>query len=422
MLGVAAASLRASCAGGARATRSTSTACTGRAGSCARSRRRCRSTASRASTPWPGRCSGCSASWRCTCRPRAAAPRARSCSTRSGAEAVERLREAVRARRPEVADDAPAGRDLPERRLSRRDGLIAALTAGQLGVILPVAGGRVRSSSPTSSSDERGVEEASRLVPDTLGGWELAIGALLLAGVGALGGGVAGGVRGLHGHARRRAAADPARAAAAHRGGAAGAARARRARGRGPAAAPVRALRRCGSRSPATPTRRPPRARCSRSCGAAEVEPFLAELLPELADDPGGLAPPPRARRAPLRAAEDALAGAGRGRRAPASSSPPIAPWPLLLAPLLALDGWLDYRAAGWRLRDGRLAMRSRRLAWSTLLDARRAAAAARDRAEPAAAPRPARRPRGGGRQGRPRAGPPPRAPVAAELWERLRR
>ena len=45
-----------------------------------------------------------------------------------------------------------------------------------------------------------------------------------------------------------------------------------------------------------------------------------------------------------------------------------IAPWPLLAAPLLALDGWLDYRAAGWRLRDGRLAISSRQLAWSTLL------------------------------------------------------
>ena len=67
-----------------------------------------------------------------------------------GAEAVERLREAVRGRRPEVVEDAPAGCDLPERRLSRRDGLITALTAGQLGVILP----RWRSpssSSPTSS-------------------------------------------------------------------------------------------------------------------------------------------------------------------------------------------------------------------------------------------------------------------------------
>ena len=32
---------------------------------------------------------------------------------------------------------------------------------------------------------------------------------------------------------------------------------------------------------------------------------------------------------------------------------PDATPWPLLAAPLLAFDGWLDYRAAGWRLRDG---------------------------------------------------------------------
>ena len=94
----------------------------------------------------------------------------------------------------------------------------------------------------------------------------------------------------------------------------------------------------------------------------------------------------------------------GRGRRAPACSAPRIAPWPLLVAPLLALDGWLDYRAAGWRLRDGRLAMRSRRLAWSTLLTPAARLQQHVDRAEPAAAPRPPGRPRGRGRQGRPRA------------------
>ena len=199
-----------------------------------------------AARPHPGprhrgraRSSGCSAWWRCTCRPRAAAPRARWCSTRVGAEAVERLREAVRGRRPEVVEDARAG-DLPERRLSRRDGLLAALTAGQLGVILPVLAAAFQLFTNVFQ-DERGVEEASRLAPDTLGGWELAVGGLILAAWAISVAGSLVDVRGLHGHARRRAAADPARAAAAHRGGAAGAARARRARGRGRAAAAVRA-------------------------------------------------------------------------------------------------------------------------------------------------------------------------------------
>ena len=97
-----------------------------------------------------------------------------------------------------------------------------------------------------------------------------------------------------------------------------------------------------------------------------DIEPFLAELLPELADDPGDLAPPPRraARRYML---PKTLVGAALGGAACLLVGA-IAPWPLLLAPLLALDGWLDYRATGWRLRDGRLVMASRQVAWSTLL------------------------------------------------------
>jgi len=98
----------------------------------------------------------------------------------------------------------------------------------------------------------------------------------------------------------------------------------------------------------------------------AEVASFLAALLPELADDPGGLAAPPRraARRYVL---PGALTGTLLGVVA-CLVFPGATPWPLLAAPVLALDGWLDYRAAGWRLRDGRLAVSSRRLAWSTLL------------------------------------------------------
>lgn len=39
-----------------------------------------------------------------------------------------------------------------------------------------------------------------------------------------------------------------------------------------------------------------------------------------------------------------------------------------MVVPLLAAYGWGAYRGAGWRLRDGRLALRSRRLSQSTLL------------------------------------------------------
>ena len=141
----------------------------------------------------------------------------------------------------------------------------------------------------------------------------------------------------------------------------------------------------------------------------AEVEPFLAALLPELADDPGGLEPPPA--RAARRYVLPPDAGRpGRSAARPACSSRASAPWPLLLAPLLALDGWLDYRAAGWRLRDGRLAMRSRRLARSTLLTPAARLQQHSIAQSPLQRRAAARRPRGRGRQGRPRAGPPPRA------------
>jgi putative membrane protein len=95
-----------------------------------------------------------------------------------------------------------------------------------------------------------------------------------------------------------------------------------------------------------------------------EVEPFLRELLPELADGLDGLAaPPPRALRryalAPLVATAVVAVGV-----ALASGSA----WPLVVAPLGAVYGVLAYRAAGWRLERGRLAMRTRRLARSTVL------------------------------------------------------
>ena len=162
--------------------------------------------------------------------------------------------------------------------------------------------------------------------------------------------GVGGRLRRLRGHARRRPAADPARAAAAPRGDAC---RSRACRpcawsrascgGRG-------GSRACASRWPATRRRRPRRARCSRSCAATRCAPFLDELLPELADDPDGLAPVPRAGGAALRAA------AGARRRSPPASpwrcsSPAWAPGRCCSPPLGAGDGLLRCRAAGWRLR-----------------------------------------------------------------------
>ncbi len=332
-----------------------------------------------------------------------------------GAEAVERLREAVRGRRPEVLEDAPAG-DLPERRLSRRDGLLAALTAGQLGVILPVLAAAFQLFT-NIFQDERGVEEASRLAPDTLGGWELAVGGLILA---AWAISVAGSLAAFAGFTVTRDGE-----------------RLRIRRGllqRTEVALPVRRVQ--AVRVVEGVLRRPfglaalrvevagyaEEAAAARTLfpllRRAEVEPFLASLLPELADDPINLEPPP-ARAARRYVLPRTLAGVVVGGAAWAVLG---TPWPLLMAPLLALDGWLDYRAAGWRLRDGRLAMRSRRLAWSTLLTP-----AARLQQHSIAQSPLQRRARladlavavgkGGHAQVRHL-----ELPVAAELWERLRR
>jgi putative membrane protein len=333
-----------------------------------------------------------------------------------GPAALERLREAVRVQRPDVADGPPGGA-LPERRLSRRAGLVAALTAGQLGVILPVLAGASQLLTQ-AVGDPGDVEEATRLVPDSAVGWELtALGLLLVAW--ALS--VIGSLVAFAGFTVTRDGE-----------------RLRIRRGllqRSETAVPVRRVH--GVRVVEGLLRRPfglctlrievagyaAEAAAARTLfpllRRAEVESFLAELLPELADSPAGLEPPPRraARRYLL---PGTLVGLVLGGAA-CLVFPDVAPWPLLLAPVLALDGWLDYRAAGWRLRDGRLAMSSRRLAWSTLL-----APAARLQ-EHELAQNPLQR-RAGladlavavGKGGHARVRH-LEAPVAGELWERLR-
>jgi len=334
-----------------------------------------------------------------------------------GPEAVEALREGVRAHRPELVEAAPATA-LPERRLTRRDGLIAAVTAGQLGVILPALAGGLQLLSG-SFGNQRGVEDASRLLPDSAFGWELAAVGLLII---AWGLSVAGSLIAFAGFTVTRDGE-----------------RLRIRRGllqRTEVAVPIRRIH--GVRVVEGLLRRPfgltalrveiagyaAEASAARTLypllRRADVEPFLAELLPELADDPGHLTPPP-ARAARRYVLPRALSGAIVGGAA-CLIFPAIAWWPLLLAPLAALDGWLDYRAAGWRLRDGRLAMSSRTLAWSTLL-----APAARLQ-EHAIAQTPLQRRAGladvqvavgkaGGAQVRHL-----EADVAGDLWERLRR
>ncbi len=102
----------------------------------------------------------------------------------------------------------------------------------------------------------------------------------------------------------------------------------------------------------------------------SEVEPFLAAMVPALAGAPGGLAPPPpRARRRyvlppVLAALVPAVAVALR--------VPGAGWWPLLAVLPAAAAGVAAHRAAGWRLEDRRLLVRSRRLARRTAVLARR--------------------------------------------------
>jgi putative membrane protein len=334
-----------------------------------------------------------------------------------GPAEVERIRAALRAERPELPE-AAAAHAVTERRLGRRELVVAALTAGQLGVILPAlaAAGQLLSN---AFSTERDVEDATRLLPDSPGGWELALAVLLVAAwaLSAIGS--------LVSFAGFSVARDGDRL--------------RIRRGllqRSDAVVPIRRIH--AVRVVEGVLRRPfglatlhlEVAGYAEEASAArtlypllrrgEVAAFLAELLPELADEPDGLAaPPPRAARRYV--LPPAVAGLIAGAAA-CLLVPGVAPWPLLLAPLLALNGWWTYQAAGWRLRDGRLALRSRRLARTTLLTP-----AARLQ-EHAVAQNPFQR-RAGladlavavGKGGHARVRH-LEAPVAADLWERLRR
>jgi putative membrane protein len=94
------------------------------------------------------------------------------------------------------------------------------------------------------------------------------------------------------------------------------------------------------------------------------VRELLETLLPELADEPGVLArPPARAWRRYLLA--PTLAGLVPGAIAAVVLG---SPWPLLALLVGAAYGQECWRAAGWRLREGRLAVRSLRLARVTVL------------------------------------------------------
>jgi putative membrane protein len=334
-----------------------------------------------------------------------------------GPAAVERIRAAVRAERPQLPE-AAASHPVIWRRLGRRELVVTALTAGQFGVILPALAAAFQLLSNTFSN-ERDFEDATRLLPDSASGWELVLAALAVAAW------ALSSIGSLVSFAGFSVARDDDRL--------------RIRRGllqRSDAVVPIRRIH--AVRVVEGVLRRPfglaalrlEVAGYAEEAAAArtlypllprrEVAAFLAELLPELADEPDGLTAPPRraARRYVVPPGVLGLIAGG----AACLLVPSAAPWPLLAAPLLGLNGWWSFQAAGWRLQDGRLAMRSRRLARTTLLTP-----AARLQ-EHAIAQNPFQR-RAGladlavavGKGGHARVRH-LEAPVAAELWERLRR
>jgi len=283
---------------------------------------------------------------------------------------VAALRDAVGARRPAArAPEAPAAPPEPvrRRRLGRRQLLVAALTAGRLGVLLPVVAALAQLLDDVFQGDE--VRDAGRLgatlTPDTAGEWVLLGSGVLLAAwlismaavvVTFAGFTVARDGDRLHISrgliARREASVPVARVQAV-----------RVVEGvlRQPWGLALLRIEVAGykAEAPAAQTLFPLLRR-------TEVRGLLDELLPELADAPDRLARVPR-RAARRYALPPALAGLAAGAAA-ALLVPGAGPWPLLLALAGAGHGLLRWRAAGWRLEDGRLAVRWRRLARTTVL------------------------------------------------------
>jgi putative membrane protein len=249
-----------------------------------------------------------------------------------------------------------------ERRLGRGRLVLAALTAGQLGVILPVLAGAGQLAQNVFGDDAE--RDAVRLIPDTAGEWVLAVVALLLAAwlLSVLGAVVAfAGFavsrdgdrlrirRGLLAHREATIPVERVRAVVVVEG------------------LLRRPLRLASLRMEVIGHAKEPAAAQALFplLRLAEVRPFLDDLVPELADDLDGLAPLPRRalRRYVLPPALLVLAAA-----AVAWALTPAGPWGVLAVVPAAAYGAARFGAAGWRLAGGRLAVRGLRLARVTVL------------------------------------------------------
>jgi putative membrane protein len=241
------------------------------------------------------------------------------------------------------------------RRLSMGALVVAALTAGQLGVILPLLAATAQLSQTVLGDDAE--EDALRLIPDS--GGELLLAAAVLLGAAWLLS-VAGAViafagfritrdgrrlrirRGLFEQRETTIPVDRVRAVVIVEG------------------LLRRPLRLAAVRVEVIGHAAEPTAAQTLFplLRRAEVRAFLDELLPELADDLDGLAPLPRRalRRYVLPPAALALIVAI-----------PFAPYSFALVLPAAWYGLARFRAAGWRLRDDRLAARHLMFARTTV-------------------------------------------------------
>ena len=283
-----------------------------------------------------------------------------------GTADVELLRHAIRGRRGDVPaplDAAP----LAERRLTRGALLLAALTAGQLGVILPLLAvvPQLLQDLFDGRDIRRAGEEGLRLVPASPVEWILAALALLLL---AWLLSIAGAVLAFSGFtvARDEDRIRLRRGLLSQREATVPVARIQA----------VRVIEGVLRRPFGLVTVRAEVAGYAKEAAAAqtlfpllrrgEVRPFLDAFLPELADDPEELEGVPR--RALRRYVLPLTAGTLAAGAAVCVAAPAATPWPLLAAAPAAALGVAQWRAAGWRIRDGRTAFRSRRLAVVTVL------------------------------------------------------
>jgi putative membrane protein len=271
-----------------------------------------------------------------------------------GAGAVLELRERVGAPAPAVDEGARL-------RLGFGSLLVAALTAAQLGIIVPVLAFGFQVAQQTFEEDQG--RTAARVLPDTMGEWILAVGVLLGAAwaLSVVGAGVAFAgftvardgdrLRIRRGLLSRREATIPV-------------ARVRAVRVvegvlRRPFGLATLQMEVTGYAEEAAVARTLfPLLRTRSVFGALE------RLLPELADEPGGLSrPPARAWRRYLLVPSSAAVVVGALAAIWLSS-----PWPVAVLVFGVVYGQARWHAAGWRLSEGRLAIRSLRLARITVL------------------------------------------------------